>query len=181
MAAGPYCDPSPPKRIVEALKTRFPGAVLEETEFRGELTLLVPGEKIVEIGRYLRDDAQGDFSMLTGVVGLHFLERDYEHEVVYQLYSLEKNHRLRLKVRLRPGETVPSLTPVWPGANWPEREVFDLVGVRFQGHPDLRRIIMPEDYPDHPLRKDFDVEGGPTSIDPPGRPASPGFRDMEHA
>jgi NADH-quinone oxidoreductase subunit C len=181
MAAGPYCDPHPPQGIVDALKTRFPGAVLEVTEFRGELTVLVPGEKIVEIGRHLRDDAEGDFSMLSGVVGLHFLERDYEHEVVYQLYSLEKNHRLRLKVKLRPGETVPSLTPVWPGANWPEREAFDLVGIRFQGHPDLRRIIMPEDYPDHPLRKDFDVEGGPTSLDGPGKPVSPGFRDMEHA
>jgi NADH/F420H2 dehydrogenase subunit C len=181
MAAGPHIAPHPPVQVVERLKSRFPDAVLAVEEFRGELTVMVPGARIVEIGRYLKDDPESDFNMLTDVIGVHFLERDYEHEVVYQLYSLEKNHRLRLRVRLQPGETVPSLTPVWPGANWPEREAFDLVGVRFHGHPDLRRIIMPEDYPDHPLRKDFDVEGGPTELDGPGRPASPGFRDMEHA
>ncbi len=181
MAAGPYVDPSPPAFLVERLRERFPGAVLETGEFRGELTVVVPKERIAEIGRFLRDDDETAFDLPTDVTALHYLERDYDFEVVYHLYSLRQNHRIRLKVRLREGETVPSVTPVWPGANWQEREAFDLVGVRFQGHPDLRRIIMPEDYPDHPLRKDFDVEGGPSSIDPPGRPASPGFRDMEHA
>ena len=99
--------------------------------------------------------------------------------MLYHLYSLPRNHRLRLKVRLNEGETVPSVVSIWPGSNWPEREVYDLVGVRFSGHPDLRRIIMPEDYPDHPLRKDFDVEGGPRDARLRGRVASPGFRDME--
>jgi NADH-quinone oxidoreductase subunit C len=180
MAAGPYVEPSPPAFLVERIRGRFPGAVLETGEFRGELTVVVPKEQIAEIGRFLRDDEEAAFDLPTDVTALHYLERDYDFEVVYHLYSLRRNHRIRLKVRLREGETVPSVTPVWPGANWQEREAFDLVGIRFQGHPDLRRIIMPEDYPDHPLRKDFDVEGGPTSIDPPGRPASPGFRDMEH-
>jgi NADH-quinone oxidoreductase subunit C len=83
-------------------------------------------------------------------------------------------------VRVGKDEVIPSLTSIWSGANWLEREQYDMVGVRFSGHPDLRRIIMPEDYPDHPLRKDFDVEGGPTSLDGEGRPASPGWRDMEH-
>jgi NADH-quinone oxidoreductase subunit C len=181
MAAGPYIEPDPPRRVVERLKERFPGAVLEVTEFRGELTALVPRERIVEIARFLKEDADAAFNLLTCVLGMHYLERDYDHEVVYELYSLEKNHRLRLKLRLKEGETVPSVTGVWPGANWPEREAFDMVGIRFQGHPDLRRIIMPEDYPDHPLRKDFDVEGGPTNLEPSGRPASRGFRDMDHA
>ena len=181
MARGPYCDPAPPRAVAEKLQGRFPDAVLSVAEFRGELTLLVRAERIVDLCRLLRNDPECAFDLLSGVVGLHYLDRDYEHEVVYQLYSLPKNHRLRLKVQLRTGETVPSVTSVWPGANWPEREVFDLVGIRFQGHPDLRRIIMPEDYTDHPLRKDFDVEGGPTSLEAPGRPASPGFRDMEHA
>ena len=181
MAAGPYIDPSPPRAVMEKVRARFGAAVLETGEFRGELTLLVAPEAIVEVGRFLRDDPECGFDMPSAVVGLHFLDREYEHEVVYQLYSIGKNHRMRLKVRAKAGEAVPSLTSVWPGTGWPEREAFDLVGVRFQGHPDLRRIIMPEDYPDHPLRKDFDVEGGPTDLDGPGRPASPGFRDLEHA
>lgn len=181
MAAGPYLDPSPPLALLETLRRRLPGDVLESVEFRGELTAVVPKERLVEIARFLRDHEDAAFDMLTDLTGVHFLLRDFDYEVVYHLYSLSKNHRLRLKVRLRENETVPSVTPVWPGANWQEREAFDLVGIRFSGHPDLRRIIMPEDYPQHPLRKDFDVEGGPTSLDAPGRPASPGFRDMEHA
>ena len=181
MAAGPYIEPNPPHAVVEGVKARFPGAVLEVREFRGEVTLVIPADRLLDVARSLKEDAASAFDMLSGVVATHFLEREQEHEVVYILYSLAKNHRLNLKVRLRPGEAVPSLTPVWAGANWLEREQYDMVGVRFTGHPDLRRIIMPEDYPDHPLRKDFDVEGGPTALDADGKPASPGFRDMEHA
>jgi NADH-quinone oxidoreductase subunit C len=176
---GPYIDPAPPAHLVDRLRSGVPEAVLEAGEFRGEITVVVPKERLVEAARFLRDDPEAAFDLLADLTGVHFLGRDYDFEVVYHLHSLAKNHRLRLKVRLREKETVPSVVPVWPGANWQEREAFDLVGIRFQGHPDLRRIIMPEDYPDHPLRKDFDVEGGPASLDPPGRPASPGFRDME--
>ena len=181
MAAGPYVDPDPPRGSSGRLKARFPDLGLEEQEFRGEITLLVPADRLLEIAQLLKQDSDTPFEMLTTIVALHFLEGEHEHEVIYQLYSVSKNRRLRLKVRLRPGETVPSLTSVWSGANWTEREQYDLVGVRFQGHPDLRRIMMPEDYPDHPLRKDFDVEGGPATPDVEGKPASPGFRDMEHA
>jgi len=179
MAGGPYIEPNPPAHLVERLRQRFPDDVLEVVEFRGELTVLVPRGRIVDLSRFLHDDPECDFDLLSVVTGIHFLDRDYDYEVLYHLYSVAKNHRLRLKVRARQGETVPSVTPVWAGANWPEREAYDLVGIRFDGHPDLRRIIMPEDYPDHPLRKDFDVEGGPTAIDGPGSPVSPGFRDQE--
>lgn len=181
MAAGPFVDAVPATHLVDRLNALAPGAVLSTTLFRNEVTVEVPAARIVEACRALKDDPQSDCTMLTDVTSVHYLEGEFEHEVIYQLHSLEKNHRIRLKVRLRPGETVPSVTPVWKGANWLEREVFDMAGVRFSGHPDLRRIIMPEDYPDHPLRKDFDVEGGPTSIDLPARPVSPGFRDMDHA
>ena len=181
MASGPYIEPNPPREIAQALAASLPDAVLETHEFRGEITLVVPAARLVDVARALKDDPASSFEMLMGVVASHFLEREHEFEVVYHLYSLSKNHRINLKVRLKPNETVPSLVPVWSGANWLEREQFDMVGVRFTGHPDLRRIIMPEDYPDHPLRKDFDVEGGPSSIDVSGKPASPGFRDMEHA
>ena len=176
---GPYIAPAPPRFVVDRLKERFPAAVLDVAEFRGEITVLIAGGALTDIARFLRDDPETAFDMLSIVTGTHYLDRDYDYEVLYHLYSLPKNHRLRVKVRLREGGTVASVTPVWPGANWPEREAYDLVGVRFSGHPDLRRIIMPEDYPDHPLRKDFDVEGGPSDIRPRGRVASPGFRDME--
>jgi len=176
---GPYIAPDPPRFVVDRLNGRFPGSVLDVAEFRGEITVVVAKDALLDVTLFLRDDPETAFDMLTVVTGTHYLDRDYDYEVLYHLYSLPKNHRLRLKVRLREGDTVSSVTPVWPGANWPEREAYDLVGVRFSGHPDLRRIIMPEDYPDHPLRKDFDVEGGPSDIRPRGRPASPGFRDME--
>ena len=181
MAGGPYIEPAPPLDVAERLRQRFPAGVLDVTEFRGEVTVLVAPDSLLAMAAALRDDPETPFAMLTVVTGTHFLDRDYDFEVLYHLYSLSRNRRLRLKVRLREGETVDSVTSVWGGADWPEREVFDLVGVRFKGHPDLRRIIMPEDYPHHPLRKDFDVEGGPTSLDAPGPPASPGFRDLEHA
>ncbi len=180
MVAGPYIDPAPPRHLAERLRARFPEAILSVAEFRNELTVEVLPERIVEICRFLKEDAETKLEMLTDLTGLHYLEGEHEHEVIYQLNSLSKNHRIRLKVRLRPKETVPSVTAVWKGADWLEREVFDLVGIRFTGHPDLRRILMPEDYPDHPLRKDFDVEGGPTSIDINGSPVSPGYRDMDH-
>jgi NADH-quinone oxidoreductase subunit C len=181
MAAGPYIEPNPPRGVVERLRANFPDLDLREREFRGELTVRVPATRIVDVCRFLKDDPGTAFEQLCAVVGMHFLGRDYEHEVAYQLYSMSRNHRIRLLVRLAPGEAVPSLTPVWTGANWPEREAFDLVGIRFEGHPDPRRIIMPEDYPDHPLRKDFDLEGGSSDIELPSRPVSPGFRDMEHS
>jgi len=181
MTGGPFVDAVPAAHLAERLEALVPGAVLETVLFRNEVTVVVPAALIVAACRALKDDPESDCVMLTDVTSVHHLEGDFEHEVIYQLHSLEKNHRIRLKVKLRPGETIPSVTPVWKGANWLEREVFDLAGVRFSGHPDLRRIIMPDDYPDHPLRKDFDVEGGPTSIDLPGRAASPGFRDMDHA
>ena len=179
MAAGPYIEPNPPAHLLDRIRERFPDALLETREFRGEITAVVPRGRIVEIARFLKDDPGTAFDLLVIVTGTHYLGREYDFEVLYHLKSLRHGHRLRLTVRGREGETVPSVTGIWPGADWPEREAFDLVGVRFSGHPDLRRIIMPEDYPAHPLRKDFDVEGGPRSLDGEGRPHSPGFRDME--
>ena len=176
---GPYIAPEPPRAVVDRLREAVPAAVADVAEFRGELTVVVPIGSLLEAARFLRDDPATAFDMLTVVTGTHYLERDYDFEVLYHLYSLQHNHRLRLKVRLREAETVPSVTGIWAGATWPEREVYDLVGVRFSGHPDLRRIIMPEDYADHPLRKDFDVEGTAGDLRPRGRAASPGFRDME--
>ncbi len=176
---GPYIEPAPPAAVVDRLRQHFPEAVLDVATFRGEITVLLAREAILDVARFLRDDPETSFDLPTVVTGIHYVGRDYDYEVLYHLYSLARGHRLRLKVRLREGESVASVTSIWPGANWPEREAYDLVGIHFSGHPDLRRIIMPEDYTDHPLRKDFDVEGGTGDIRPRGPAASPGFRDME--
>jgi NADH-quinone oxidoreductase subunit C len=87
------------------------------------------------------------------------MDRDYAYEVVYHLYSFKHNRRLRLKARLGPEERIASVTSVWSTADWHEREAYDLVGIVFEGHPDLRRILMPEDYDQHPLRRDFPLNG----------------------
>ena len=160
MGAGPYIEPNPPRHLVESLKSSLPGSVLEVTEFRGELTVRVPRERIVEIGRFLKEDAEADFVFLSCVLGMHYLERDYDYEVVYELYSLEKNHRLRLKLRTGDRGPVPSLSGLWKSAEWNEREAYDMFGVEFEGHPDLRRILMPDDYTDYPLRKEFPLYRG---------------------
>jgi len=141
--------------ILEKIKGRFPDSILEIAEFRGELTLVVKRENIVPICLFLRDDPELSFNFLSDLTAVDRLGREPRFDVIYHLYSVDKNHRVRLKVRAEENETVPSVTSVWSNANWFEREVFDLFGVGFDGHPDLRRILMPDDWVGHPLRKDF--------------------------
>ena len=141
--------------ILKKLKERFAESVLEVGEFRGELTLIAGKEDIVQICQFLRDDPELDFNFLSDLCGVDWPERKPRFDLVYNLYSISKNHRVRLKVRVEDGESVPSVTSVWSTANWHEREVFDMFGIRFEGHPDLRRILMSEDWEGHPLRKDF--------------------------
>ena len=145
-------------REVEKVRERFGEALKEVVYFRGEDTLVVAPEKIVEICRFLKEDPEMGFDLLVDITGIHYLERDYSYEVVYHLLSLARRHRLRLRTRLGEAGEIDSVTSVWRGADWHEREAFDLVGIRFKGHPDLRRILMPEDFEGHPLRKDFALE-----------------------
>ncbi|MFQ6033001.1 MAG: NADH-quinone oxidoreductase subunit C [Candidatus Zixiibacteriota bacterium] len=141
--------------ILEKLNERFAESILEVGEFREELTVVVKKEDIVRICQFLRDDPELSFNFLSDLCGVDYPERKPRFELVYNLYSIFKNHRVRLKVRVDDGENVPSATSVWNTANWHEREVFDMFGIRFDGHPDLRRILMPEDWEGYPLRKDF--------------------------
>jgi NADH-quinone oxidoreductase subunit C len=145
-------------REVEKVRERFAEALKEVVYFRGEDTLVVAPEKILEICRFLKDDPEMGFDLLVDVTGIHYLEREYSYEVVYHLLSLARRRRLRLRTRLGEAGEIDSVTSVWRGADWHEREAFDLVGIRFKGHPDLRRILMPEDFEGHPLRKDFALE-----------------------
>lgn len=142
--------------LLERIHGRFPE--LEHHEFRGDEMLTVAAEKLVEVMRYLKEAC--GFDMLHCVSAVDHLGEEPRFEVHYTITQAETGVNLLVRVPA-PGETpsVPSLVPVWRSANWLEREQFDLMGVNFEGHPDLRRIMMWDDYPYHPLRKDFPVAG----------------------
>ncbi|MEW6731817.1 MAG: NADH-quinone oxidoreductase subunit C [Acidobacteriota bacterium] len=148
-------------QAVELIKERFPDAIEEIKEQHGEVSLYVKRDRLVELCRYLRDDPKLQFNLLSDLTGVDWgLEASPRFEVVYQLRSLPHRLRLRLKVRVDEEQChVPTITPVWQTANWHERETFDLFGIRFDGHPDLRKILTPEDLEGHPLRKDFPLRG----------------------
>ncbi|MER3446603.1 MAG: NADH-quinone oxidoreductase subunit C [Candidatus Dadabacteria bacterium] len=147
--------------VIDSIKTNFSDTVQDVKTFRGETTLLVKKEKIREICRHLKTDF--DFKFIADITAVDYLEKKTPRfEVVYYLHrfgsEFDENIRIRLKVEVSEEDSkVDSVTPVWSGANWLEREVYDMFGIEFVGHPDLRRILMPEDYEAFPLRKDFDV------------------------
>lgn len=142
------------------LEERFPGAVVETLESCGELYLRVDPPRLLEICLFLHEEPRWHFDFLAAVSGVDWLGRRPRFEVVYHLRSLRHNHRLGLKVAV-PDETltVPSLEGIWRTADWLEREVFDLYGIVFAGHPNLTRIMMPDDWEGHPYRKDYPLEG----------------------
>jgi NADH-quinone oxidoreductase subunit C len=154
-------DPRPqglaPEVVEQRLRERFP-----DVEFRrqqGEAvrdhTLYLPVDRLVEVCTFLRDDPALAFTMLVSVSGVDYLPRDPRFEVVYHLLSIPKNARFVLKVEVREEDPkVPTVTGVWPTANWLERETYDFYGITFTGHPDLQRILLPEEWVGWPLRKD---------------------------
>ena len=144
--------------LVRKLKKKFGQAVIEASEFLGQLSIVVDAAQIVEVCKALRDDAETPFNYLSDLTAVHYPDnKATPFEVVYQLYSISKNERVRLKLDTN-GQGVESVTCVWPSADWLEREVYDLFGVVFQNHPDLRRILLPPDWEGHPLRKDYPLE-----------------------
>ena len=144
---------------VRKLRERFGEALIAASEFRGEWTVVAARARVEEMVRFLKGDPDLQMVFLVDLFAIHWLDREYEHQVVILVHSFRRNERLRLEVFLAPGETMPTLTEIHAGADWHEREAFDLVGVVFEGHPDLRRILMPEDFDGHPLRKDFPMRG----------------------
>jgi NADH/F420H2 dehydrogenase subunit C len=150
-----------PDALLDALQKRFPEAVLERSVSRGQATALVARESIVEVCTFCRDDADLKFDHLADIASVDWPDRPERFDVVYHLYSIPHGQRLRLKVHTADGQEVDTVSGVWPAANWLEREVYDLMGVPFANHPDLRRIMMWDDYPYHPLRKEFPTEGEP--------------------
>jgi NADH-quinone oxidoreductase subunit C len=155
------------RMLADKLQERFADALQEVSEAHGEVTLVVSREQIADICRWLRDDLDLRYDLLTDMAGVDYLGREPRFEVVYHLYSIPHNRRLRLKVWVPESDpVVPSVTAVWRTANWHEREAFDMLGIRFADHPDLRRIYMPDDYPGHPLRKDFPILGPEVEVNP---------------
>ena len=146
--------------VVERLRGWNPNAISEVIEFRGETTIVVPRNVLRDVAERCRGDKELQFNLLSDVTCLDRYPLEPRFELNYQLVSIPRGRRLCLQVRLSSSDpVVDSLVPVWPGANWLEREVFDLFGIRFEGHPDLRRILMPDDWEGYPLRKDYPVEG----------------------
>ncbi len=145
---------------LDNLRARFGTALGEPATFRGETSLIVDRGSIVSLCEFLRDDDTLAFDFLADLCGVDRRPAEPRFEVVYHLYSVRHGHRLRLKVPLAEKDpVVDSVTGVWETADWHERECFDLFGIRFRNHPDLRRILLPEDFEGHPLRKDFPLEG----------------------
>jgi len=143
--------------IINQLRHQFPEAVLEAVQLDWQ-TLRIARDQIAKVCRFLRDDPEAQFDFLTDLTGRHIPDAAKPFQTIYHLYSFPRNARLRLKVDLAEDEAVPSVVEVWSTANWMEREVYDLVGIRFENHPDLRRLLLPEDWEGHPLRKEYPLQ-----------------------
>ena len=143
--------------LLETLRTQFPSAVLETHAFRGDETAVIKKEALKETAAFLKDKLGFDFLM--DLTAADYLPREPRFELVCHFYSSRHNYRLRLKCPVSSDDAqVDSLTPLWAGANWFEREVFDMFGIKFSGHPDLKRILMYDGFEGHPLRKDYPLK-----------------------
>jgi NADH-quinone oxidoreductase subunit C len=161
------------QRVLELLKARLPHAVLETGSYVGDDMALVDRAHLVEALTLLRDDPELDFAMLSDLTVVDWLGQAPRFEVVYQLYSLRHKHRVRIKVGVPEDDCwAPTATGLWHAAAWAEREAWDLYGVRFSGHPDLRRILMYEEFVGHPLRKDYPQNGRQPLIRRPDAPST---------
>jgi NADH-quinone oxidoreductase subunit C len=147
--------------IAERIKETFPGETLDVREFRGQVSITLKKGRLLDICRYLHDDPDLFFDYLVDLCGVDYLgKKNMRFEVVYHLYSMKHRHAVRLKAEVPDGDpSIDSVMPVWTGANWHERECYDMFGIIFNGHPDLRRILLPEDWEGYPLRKDYPLKG----------------------
>jgi NADH-quinone oxidoreductase subunit C len=151
--------------ITQKLNAQFPNSVEGMNDFRGDLTLQIAKQDIVKVCEFLKADPELSFDMVVDLCGVDLYRPEGRFEVIYNLYSLKNKKYVRLKVLVDEEDpVVDTVSFVWSGANWHERETFDMFGIKFEGHPDLRRMYMPEDYEYFPLRKDFPTMGITDSI-----------------
>lgn len=145
--------------ITAKLAAAAPGAVMESAFVFGELTLTVDPGRLIETLQFLRDDSAAQFVSIIDISGVDYPQREKRFDIVYHLLSPKLNRRVRVKIATNEDTAVVSATAVYPGADWYEREIYDLFGVLFEGHPDLRRILTDYGFDGHPLRKDFPMTG----------------------
>ena len=162
--AGPPDPPPPPgvapPAFVASLQSAVPDGMTALSYYLGDWTIIVPATRILEVAGHLRDATDARFDYLSDLTATDWPPRpEGRFDVVYCLYSTRHRHRVRLKVKVGEHQGLPSVTGVWPAANWLEREVYDMFGVNLTGHPDRRRILMPEDWQGFPERKDYPLEG----------------------
>ena len=143
---------------LEALQNSFPHAVAKAYLDKGQAVAIVKADKLHECLAALKSDPRFDFNFLMDVIGVDYFGQKPRFEVVYLLYSLKHKHRLRVKVRVEEGQNLPTAVDLWASADWAEREVWDMFGIRFDGHPNLKRILLYEGFEGHPLRKDYPQE-----------------------
>ena len=169
----PKAPPEPPKApedqappdgaelpgVVTAVQNGVPGAVRQVSFWVGDWTIIVAAERLLDVMRFLKDDAATAFDYCSDVTAADWPPREKRFDVIYCLYSTRLRHRIRVKVRVGEEDPVESVTPLWPAADWLEREVYDQFGINIVHHPDLRRILMPEQWQGHPQRKDYPLEG----------------------
>lgn len=145
--------------LVKRLKAKFGESIGEASEFIGQLSVYVDAARIVDVCDFLKRDEKTPFDYLSDLTCVHYPDRgDVPFEMIYNLFSISTNERVRVKAKTSEDAGIESVTGVWPSANWLEREVYDLFGIRFANHPDLRRLLLPPDWEGYPLRKDFPLE-----------------------
>jgi NADH-quinone oxidoreductase subunit C len=165
-AAKPAAPAAPPKpagptpqpwesEMVANFKRRFGSGIREASTYVGQKYMVVDASIITEVLQSLRDDEGFDYCV--DVTAVHYPKREQPFDLIWILYSFARNERIRVKTLLKDGEAAPSVSSIWPTANWLEREVFDMFGIRFEGHPDLKRILLPDGWQGHPLRKDYPI------------------------
>ena len=147
---------------ITEIKNKFPDSYIKDEEFRGDVSITVKKDSIIDILKFLKEEENFLYDFLVDITCVDYLKlnKTERFAVVYNLYSYKNNTRIRIKALVPENDTqIPTVCTIWKAANWMEREVFDLFGIIFTGHPDLRRILTPDDYTGHPLRKDYPLQG----------------------
>lgn len=148
-----------PSVIVDKIKKEFPDSLEEVSYYAGQVIVRIQSDSLLKICSFLKEDPGIALNYLSCITGVDLPEREKRFDLVYHLYSISHHHSLTLKVRVAEEESIPSVASLWKTANWHEREAFDLLGIKFSGHPNLERILTPDRFSHHPLRKDFPVQG----------------------